>query len=242
MATAGDLVDGALKELGVLGASDTAAGSESADGLTWLNRLIDILANHRLSVHTETRSTWSITANDGSYTVGSAGDVAITRPVGMAFIRAVGFIDTSTDPDTEFPLHLLTEDEYAAITLKAQTSTYPECAHYNPTYATGTLTLWPVPTSTTLTGVIYAATPISQFAALSTTVSLPPGYEELLVTNLALALAASFGVSPNPMLVKRAMDSMAAVKRANFRPHVMRFGADSRIGSSPYRSYDIKRD
>lgn len=239
MATWGDVIESALKEINILAEGETASAAMSADGLTRVNRFIDRLATENLTPHTLTRTTWTITASDGSYTIGSGADISVARPT-IPQIESVGFIDTSTDPDTEYPLDHLTDDAYQAISLKAQTATFPQAWWYNPTYANGTLELWPVPTSSTLSGVIYIRTALTQASALSTTVSLPPGYEEMFVTNLALILCPAYGVQPNPILVKLAGDTMAAVKRANKRLVNMKFEAAALIGDSSGYTYDIR--
>lgn len=214
MATYADVITAALQDLGVLQAGETPSGEDQAYCLTRLNRLLDQWAAERLQIYTVTRSTWTITANDGQYSVGSGGDVNIARPV---FVEHVSVIDTSTDPDAEFPLAMITDDAYAGISLKAQTSSYPSYAYYNPTYPTGTLILWPVPTSSTLQGAIYAAAAIAQAATAGTSFSAPPGYQRMMETNLALEVAPGFSRDPSAVLVRAAMDSMAKVKRANYR-------------------------
>lgn len=189
--------------------------ADSSLGLAALNRWIDSIAAQRLQIYELTRTTWTISANDGSYTVGSGGNVNRVRPV---FVDHVNFQDTSLSPVTEFQtMQPLTDDAYAAIVLKTQTSPYPQAWWYNPTFPLATLELWPVPTSTTLQGVMYAPTAVAEFANLSTSVSLPPGYQHMIVKCMALELCPSYDIDPNPMLAKQAMDSVATVKRANRR-------------------------
>lgn len=213
--TAQDLIASALKRIGVLGAGETPSGQDAADGLLRLNDLIDAWATERLAIYTVTRTTWAIVSGTGSYTVGVGGTVNVARPV---FIDAVKIIDTAPNPDLEMAIGgLLTEDAYAAIAQKALTAPQPAYAYYNPTYPLGTLTFWPVPTSTTLQGVLYAPAAVAQLAALSTTISLPPGYQRFLTSNLAVELAPEFGVQPSQSLVASAIESKADIKRANIR-------------------------
>lgn len=217
MATVSDLVTAALQRLGVLDATETVSSDDSAYALSTLNLWIDQLATQRLAIFTITRSTWTISANDGSYTVGSGGDVNITRPV---YVESVAYRDTALTTPIEVPLIPLTDDAYALITTKTQTSNYPSSYYYNPTYgstARGTLELYPVPTSSTLQGVIYTPTAVSEFAALTTTVSLPPGYRQMIVTNLALQMAPAYKVRDTRTLETQAKEALGWVKRANQR-------------------------
>jgi len=210
----GAIVTPALQDLGVISSGETPDSEDSALGLARLNRMIDTWAAERLTIYHTTRTTWTITASDGSYTLGATGDIAIVRPV---FIDSVGYIDTSADPDIELPLHPLTVEDYARISQKAQTGTYPTSWYYNPTFANGAIELWPVPTSTTLSGVIYAPTALTSYAALTTTFTLPPGYEEALSTNLAVRLAPAFGRSVPKELHDQAARGVELIKRGNSR-------------------------
>jgi len=236
MATAGDVIKSALKEIGVLAAGETPTADDSIDGLATLNRLVDKWAAERLAIHTITRTEWTITSGTGQYSVASGQVVNVARPV---FIDHVNFQDTSLSTTTELPLNSLTDDAWAGIRLKTQEATYPSDWYYNPTYPYGTIDLWPVPTSATLEGVLYAPAAVSQFAALTTAVSLPPGYEEMLVTNLALRLAPTYGAQVHPELKDRARDSLATVKRSNTRLMDMSLDAAALIGCGP-SGYDIR--
>jgi len=235
MATARDLVEAAMREIGVFAASETPPAQDATDALGRLNRFLDTLSAERLAIYTLTRTTWTIVASDGSYTVGSGADVNIARPVHVEDVR---FQDTNTDPDTEYPLRKLTEQAYAGITQKALTSTYPHARYYNPTYPLATLILWPAPTSDKLQGVIYHWAAVGQIAALTTSVSVPPGYEEMLVTNLALLLCPTYERQPNPVLVRRAAETLAVVRRANLRPSDMHF--DPAVLARGRGRYDIR--
>lgn len=239
MATARNYIEDALQEIGVLAAGETADAADAAWGLKKLNRLLNTYNAEQLIPYTRTRSTWTITANDGSYTVGSGGDVDISRPV---WVDAVYYQDTSSDPDYEYPLHKLTEWEYQNIRQKALTSTQPTSYYYNPTFSSGldTVDFWPVPTSSTLEGVIYHWAVLATIAGLTTTVSYPPAYEEMLIANLALSLCPSFEKAPHPELVERAKAAKADVKRRNIRPSEMLMQTSASF--SGRRTYNIYTD
>jgi hypothetical protein len=214
VATARDIITASLQELGVLAAGEVATAAEANDGLALLNRWLDSKAAERLQIYMVTRSTWAIVSGTGSYTVGTGGSVNIARPV---FINEIQFVDTSMDPDLELPLTPLTDATYAAIGMKTFTSKYPQAAYYNPTYPLAMITFWPVPTSTTLLGAIYSATAVTQLPTLDTAISMPPGYELMLVKNLAVQLAPSYERQVNSILLEQAREAIAIVKRSNKR-------------------------
>ena len=219
--TANDLITATLQDLGVLQPSEAPSADDAAVALRRLNRLIDGWKLQRLMIASITRSTWTITASDGSYTVGTGGDINIARPT-IPNELIVRFIETSTDPDTEIPLFPLTDDAYARIPQKAVTALYPTGFWYNPTFGSsdtglGTLELWPVPTSTTLQGVCYAPTPLGELATLSTDFYAPPGYRRLYETALAVELARVFNRTVTADMLDAAREASADVKRINIR-------------------------
>ena len=218
MATVRDLATTALKEIGVLAEGQVMTAEEGSDTLAAFNRLVDSWAAERLQIYTVTRTTWTITSGTSTYLVGPAQVVAVARPM---YINAINFQDTSVTPTVEYQLTLLTDDMYAQLSQKTLTSTYPNAAYYNPTFTTaapyGTIILWPVPTSTTLQGVLYAPLAIAQFSSLDDTVSLPPGYQRMIVKNLALEMAPTFEKNVSELLAVQASKAIAVVKAANKR-------------------------
>lgn len=214
MATVQTIALAALKEIGVIAQGETMPDADFDDCLAAFNRLVDQWAAERLAIYTTTRTVWTITASDQDYTVGVGGDVNVARPV---FVDHINFQDTSQSPTLELPMSPLTEDEYASIRLKQQTSTYPRWWYYNPTHPLAALRLWPMPTSTTLQGVLYAPQAIAQFSAIGDAVTVPPGYERAMVKALALEIAPSYGAQVTPLLVAQAEDAKAVVRAANKR-------------------------
>ena len=218
MATANDVITGALLELGVLAEAEVPTAAQAADGLIQLNNLIDGWAAERLEIYTITRTTWTITSNVGTYLVGTGQVVNVARPV---FLSHINFIDTAQSPNYEYQMGILTDDAYAALAIKAQTAVYPQTAYYNPTFTAaspyGTIILWPIPTSATLLGVLYAPQAVAELAALTTTVLLPPGYKRMFLKNLALELAPSYQREISPALVQQAREAKETVKRSNKR-------------------------
>lgn len=211
--TTRDLINASLKRIGVLDSNETATAADMADGLQRLNDLIDGWATERLTIYKSSRTTWPLVANQADYTIGPTGDCAMVRPV---FIDDLNFIDTSMDPDLEMNLSALTVDAWSNIPQKALTSTYPTSYYYNPTFPNATVTFWMIPTSSTLLGVIYTPTAVTELS-LNDTISLPPGYRRFLRDNLAVEFSPEFDVQPSQALMMSAIESKANIKRANIR-------------------------
>ena len=220
-----ELVSNALIDIGVLGQGQTAAGTTANFALGKLNRLIAAWSTNRLLTHKITRVTWTIASGTSTYTVGSGATINIARPSTMNYQGCnVQFIDTSSQATTEIYLNPpLTDDMYQAIQNKSQEATYPTNWYYNPTYTSsaapyGTLILWPVPTSSTLTGVFYAPVAATSLA-LADTIALPPGYERFYETNLGAELCTSYPVSDTvyERVRMQARESKGDIEKVNTR-------------------------
>lgn len=234
MATVQDWVTEALEELGLIGAGDTPSSADSDFAFRRFNRFIDRCKAERMAYPLPlVRTTWTITQT-ASFTVGSGGTVNVARPV---YVDHVSYQDPALSTPEEIPLTPLTDDAYAAWPMKTQTSTLPTAFYYSPTFASSLATLYLLPIATTsLTGVLYAPSPVAEYAALTTSVVLPPGYHEFFVTNLAVALASGFKVPVDPELRERARESKATVKRSNTRLMDMSIEAAALGGSGQWWS------
>ena len=214
MADVRDVVTDALREIGVLAAGEVASAEDALSGLSALNRLIDQWKTEELTIYQTNRSTWTIVSGTQQYTLGLGGTINIPRPV---FIDHIHFEDQSPAKPIEYQMNPLTDDAWSRLPIRTITAPFPTSWYYNPTYPLGTVELWPVPTSATLLGVIYAPAAVSEFTDLSTLISLPPGYRRMLVKNLAMEMAPSYTRPTSGELQLQASDSKAAVKRSNKR-------------------------
>lgn len=207
MATGQTLIDRACRLLGAVESGESASAEESADGLIALNALLDSWTNERNLVYSISDISKAMTVGDASYTIAAAGDFVTARPVTVksAYMTKDGI---------DYPVRVLTADEWFAIEDKTTTGDIVEKVWYNPTMPSGTLNVWPVPSGTnTLHLVLW--TPITAIASLATTIALPNGWERALAYNLAIELAPEFKAEPSAAVVRVATASLGAIKRAN---------------------------
>src|SRR6185503_15605471 len=76
---------------------------------------------------------------------------------------------------------------------------------------------WPVPTNATLVGVLYAPSALPEFTGLTDTISVPPGWHEFLVYEVALRLAPGFRREPSPTLLKLHAGAKSSLEAVNLR-------------------------
>lgn len=219
--TARELVTAALAELNVADATTALSADDATFALARLNDFLDGLATENLTIFAATRTTWTLTPNVATYTIGVGATINVARPVSPQAILDIGYQDTSLSPVQEISgLPVLTTDQYAGLPLKTMTGTYPTSFYYSPTFGAtgfGTISVFPVPTGSNLQGVIYTPSPVAELTDLNTTLSVPPGYRRFLRLNLALELASAFQAQVPPTLVELAREAKANVKRVNAR-------------------------
>lgn len=104
---------------------------------------------------------------------------------------------------------------------------------------TGTLYPVPVPTVSTLRGVIYAPGTLA-LVRLTDPVLLPSGYRRCVRANLTVELAAAFEKPVPPAIARIASESLMRVKAANLR--MTDLGFDGAVPSVLLRGYDIRTD
>lgn len=227
--TGRDLVTASLRLLGAVAPGESLSASEATDALGSLNRMIASWSTEELIIYAVTAETpLTLTPGDGTVTMGASGDIT-TRPMSIekAIIR-----DGTTDLP---PMRLLTLEEYAAIPDKSTQSTYPLALYDDGGFPQRTLTLWPVP-SAAKSLALFTHRALTSIATLDTAVSLPPGYERALIYNGAVELAPEYGRPVPDVVMQAAMESKANIKRANYRPSLLRIES---LPAGPRRAYDI---
>lgn len=210
MSTAQTIISGAMSALGALPSGDTPTTAENTDGLAALNRMLDTWRNEQLMVYAMRDESFSLVVGTKVYTIGPSGTgLVTTRPIEIehAWILS-GTISYDVD--------VIDNEQYDAIGYKDAQSTWPDRLNYTPDMPNGTITVYPVPTAVN-TLHMRTRTPLTAFSATTDTVSLPPGWEEAMIYNLAIRLAPTFQKEPSATVVQLARETKAAVKIVNSR-------------------------
>ena len=216
--TVSRLLELAMKRCNYLAAGDSLTNVDAQDGLALANSFLDYLSVQSLTIPYILGTQFPMTSGKASYTIGVGGDINIPNPT---ILTHVNYIDGSLNPPIERELPYLTDDAWAAIPIKGLTNPLPTFYYWLRTYsgAQSTLYFWLVPTSSQLTGVLYAPAQLGLFGNLSDTLALPPAARMMLQENLAVYFSSTLreNIPIDPNLVKSASDSLAAYKRSNIR-------------------------
>jgi len=211
VASSQTIIDRALRLIGAIASGESPTTAESNDGLVALNAMISSWQTEKLNVYAFVDTAFTLVNADSSYTVGPAGNFAITpRPskIENCYVRA---------NDIDYQVEMIDKDKWLSIPDKTSDSDIPIYAYYEPTLTTGTLQLWPVP-NTAYSLHIVTWTSLVELAALATTITLPQGYERALAYNLAIEVAPEYEKEASQSVMMIAAESKAAIKRANIRP------------------------
>lgn len=239
--TVADLLTATFRRINVIQENEPPSPEAMADGFRRLKAMLGLWRLQRLTIPFTQRTTWTIDSTKGTtanpYTVGTGGDIDVAKPP-QANQLTWKFQDTSVTPSTEYPLANLTDRGYQLVVQKDLTSTLPTWVYYSATFASslGSLYMGPIPDSSSLEGVLYAPASLQNFAATSTILIVPDGYELAIQENLAVLLWPEFreGVPMDRELRESARNSLHWLKTANVRMED--------LAVSGFEVYDINAD
>lgn len=216
MATAGELINGALRLIGMLAEGETTSSEASADSLVAMQQMIDSWSTERLSIFTTQEQVFTWPAGSLSRTLGPSGDFVGNRPILLD--DSTYFIDPASG--ISYGIKIINQQQYDGIAVKTVTSSFPQVLWINTNYPNVDLHIYPVPTRS-LEWHFISVDPLTQPVTLSTVLSFPPGYLRAFRYNLACEIAPEFGVEPSPQVQRIAMSSKRNLKRINNPGDVM---------------------
>ena len=215
-ATAGDIINGSLRLLGVLAEGEVPSAETSQDALRAMQQMIESWNTERLSVYATQDQIFMWPAGQLSRTLGPSGDFIGNRPV---------LLDDSTyfrDPGTgvSYGIKFINQQQYNGIAVKTVTSTYPQVIFVNMTFPDIEMYIYPRPTRE-LEWHFISVQELTQPATLATVLHFPPGYLRAFRYNLACEMAPEFGTEPSSQVRRLAMSSKRNIKRINNPDDIM---------------------
>jgi len=200
--TAQELINMAMAKIGAKATGETISTDEGTDALNAMHMLLrSWRAKLGMLYYVESGENFTLTANDGEYTIGSGGDFDTVKPVRIegAFTRSSGL---------DYPIQVIGPDEYRKISEKASAGT-PAYLYFEPYHgaALGTVFLWPIP-SGALDFYMDSLKPLAEPTGVTSNLILAPEYDNAVVWNLAIHLAPEYGVEPTKATIHRAEESL----------------------------------
>ncbi len=216
MTTAGDIINGSLRLLGVLAEGEVPSAETSQDALNAMNQMIDSWNTERLSVYSTQDQVFTWPSGVISRFLGPTGDFIGNRPV---------LLDDSTyfrDPGTgvSYGIKFINQQQYDGIAVKTVTSTFPQVMWINMSFPDIEMYVYPRPLRD-LEWHFISVEELAQPATLATTLHFPPGYLRAFRYNLATEMAPEFGMEPSSQVMRIAMTSKRNLKRINNPEDIM---------------------
>lgn len=216
MATVEDaIVIPVLRTLNIVGAVDAPAAEDAALVLSLFNRLLNNWNADRRAVYADVFTNYTITPNLQPHTIGASGGTFTvgSRPES---IEAINLILTASTPDVNIPLRQRDASWYANLSTPALTSTQPTDFFYNPAYPLGAIYLIPIPT--VANGLQIQVRTLLGAMLLSTTFTLPPGYEDAIVLTVSEMATLPYKQQMPPELKRMAREARARIFANNDQP------------------------
>lgn len=227
MTTVRDMITDAMKELGAIAIGEVPTDAEAQDGLGVLNNMLGTWRTETLMPVGMDQNVYTFPSVAPSYTIGLTGDIVAPRPdfIDSAYVR-----DTNNN---DYQMYVTTDYQvYSDIVTKTVTSTIPVVMYYNPGYPLGTMYIWPEPSDASYRLVLWTPTIITSYATVNDVLALASGYQRAMTSNLAIDLAARYGKTPAPTLIKQAVESKAQLKR--FNTTALQMGFDMGLSNGNY--------
>lgn len=236
MSAARDLIQDALEMLRVYSPGETITPPDAARGFSVLTDMMDSWSNESLACYAWLTQTFPLVPTQAQYTIGPGGNINGTRPLRISDAAGAAYL---LDPQgNRYGVDVIDQQTWNMRTTAVANSNLPDTLMYDPQFPLGLINIWPTP-NTTYTCSFMSYLQLTDFTTLDTVFSFPPGYKLMMTTNLAVALKPYFkDAQLDPIIVQRASESKAAVKRTNMRTQIAVFDPEivSR-GSSVYNIY-----
>jgi hypothetical protein len=205
MTTARSLLTRSLRKGGIIAKNQTPTAGELNDALEDFNSMLGLWSNNEMLIVARVLEGFTLTPSDLDYTIGVGGNFNTSRPqfITSAFVR---------DGTTDHPVTVVSDAAYASIAYKTQPG-LPSSLNYSNANPLATIRLHPVPVSA-YTLYLWSEKAITSIATLDTVLAFPPGWEDALMYNATIRLAAEYGQEVDALTLEFARDGKAMIQDA----------------------------
>jgi hypothetical protein len=185
--TAKIIIRKAMQKAGILTKAQQPAADEANDALDAMNAMLSSWSNDSLMIYTRSWESFPLVGGQIEYTIGPGQTFNTVRPIDIvdAYIRTSGISDDDM---------MIVNDEIYTSQIRLKTAPgRPEWLNFDNNYPDAIIRLWPVPPSAVYSIFLLSEKILPQFN-LNDTVDLAPGWERMIIYNLALEIASDYGV------------------------------------------------
>lgn len=215
MATALDLIKGALKLINVLGQGEQLSNTDASEAFAMLNDIIRTWNIQSLALYKIEKITGTLTAGRNPHTIGPTGaHITAARPIRIE--RAYTRLPTVTSP-VDYQMDQVDSNRYDEIVVKNIGTSYPNVFYYSPDYPNGNIYTYPVQTQQNLEIHISAWMQLEELEHITDNVELPYAYDVALKYQLAVDISPTYGkpLMKGNNVFDRAAELRSMIKRVN---------------------------
>ena len=197
--TRNEIITMAYQHMGIIGDGEVPTAEQYTKGAMFLNAIVKEWQSDGMPLWKITTFSFTPTASDGTYTIGSGGDISRAAGPPLKMLQA-WYRNTSTNVDT--PLQLITKADYNRLSPKTQEGT-PNSLWYDPpgnqgaAQPLGNLYVWPEPTAAFVaahTIFLVGQFMFEDFDASSDNPDFPSNWNHALSWGLAESMSLGEGV------------------------------------------------
>ena len=216
MALVSDLITQAFLDIGAIAAGQTPTTEEQTDAFLRLNQMLDSWSREHVSVFTEQHGSFTVTAATSAYTFG----VTANSPSWVASAQPMRIYGASaTSGGFRAAVKVLSWEAFHASIDDGRgvTSILPQAIGVDSAWPNLNVKVFPTPAASPGSLELDYWTVLAQFALVSSTVTLPPGFQDALHFNLATRLYPQYARAggPDQALLLNAQITKAAITALN---------------------------
>ena len=182
--TRNEIIQSALRKLGVLAEGQTPSTQNYADGMMALNTVISQL--RAVGMPLWARSEYTFTPTTSTYTIGTG--MTLSTPFPVKLLQAF-----RTESGAKIPMEIVAREDFNILPTSSSGS--PIKINYQPFVNYGTISLWPTPASSnTSTITLVYQRPYQYFTTSTETADFPEEWYNAIIYHLAVRLAPEWGV------------------------------------------------
>ena len=179
-----DVMKPMLRRAGITTLPGTTPSSDQfGELIPEINRMMDSLSLNGHNIFTQSIDRYAMSPQQTSYFIGPTGDWVAPRP--LSIFRA-NVVLTDSAPELHLPVKLLTDDEWADHIITELPAPWPWQLYNDGAYPDSKLYLYGYPTENNDLELFTWQQVQTGFVAATDAVTLPPGYEDVMVTEGAL--------------------------------------------------------
>jgi hypothetical protein len=184
------VINAALRKLGVLPSGGTANSNQIAEAQDSLNALVKTLQADGMPLWKISSQTFTTVAGNAIYSVGPSQTINCPKP-----LKVLQAVATAAGGGASYGMNIYTSQDYNNLP-QTNTQGFPLDFHYQPLRTTGVIKLWPIPSDSLTDIVFYFHSPFEDMSAGTTEFDFPSEWMTPLIYMLAWMLAPEYGIPP----------------------------------------------